>query len=75
MQTFEFEGMPGHVCVETLELTEEDGKTTVTSVTRFDTKDDRDGMLPPAWRSGARRVVRRAGRVPGEALLSQDARG
>jgi len=44
VQTFEFEGMPGHVCVETLELTEHDGKTTVTSVIRFDTKEERDGM-------------------------------
>ena len=53
VQTFEFEGMPGHVCEETLELTEEDGKTTVTSVTRFDTKDDRDGMLASGMSEGA----------------------
>ena len=54
VQTFEFEGMPGHVCVETLELTEEGDKTTVTSVTRFDTKEDRDGMASSGMADGAR---------------------
>jgi uncharacterized protein YndB with AHSA1/START domain len=54
VQTFEFEGMPGHVCVETLELTEEGGKTTVTSVTRFDTKEERDGMVSSGMAEGAR---------------------
>jgi uncharacterized protein YndB with AHSA1/START domain len=52
--TFEFEGMPGHVCVETLELTEEGGKTTVTSLTRFDTKEDRDGMVASGMADGAK---------------------
>jgi uncharacterized protein YndB with AHSA1/START domain len=54
VQTFEYEGMPGHVCVETLELTEENGRTTVTSVTRFDTKEDRDGMASSGMADGAR---------------------
>ncbi|MEV1332744.1 SRPBCC family protein [Micromonospora costi] len=53
VQTFEFEGMPGHVCVETLELTEEQGRTTVTSVTRFDTKEERDGMASSGMADGA----------------------
>lgn len=52
--TFEFEGMPGHVCVETLELTEEGGKTTVTSLTRFDSKEDRDGMVASGMADGAK---------------------
>ncbi|AVT31766.1 MULTISPECIES: SRPBCC family protein [unclassified Plantactinospora] len=54
VQTFEFEGMPGHVCVETLELTESDGRTTVTSVTRFDTKEERDAMAASGMAEGAR---------------------
>lgn len=54
VQTFEFEGMPGHVCVETLELTEEGDKTTVTSITRFDTKEERDGMASSGMEDGAR---------------------
>ncbi|MEV4533709.1 SRPBCC family protein [Asanoa sp. NPDC049518] len=53
VQTFEFEGMPGQICVETLELTEEGGKTTVTSVTRFDTKEERDGMIESGMSEGA----------------------
>ncbi|GGM15583.1 SRPBCC family protein [Dactylosporangium sucinum] len=51
--TFEFEGMPGHVCVETIEFTEEAGKTTITSLTRFDTKEDRDGMAASGMAEGA----------------------
>jgi uncharacterized protein YndB with AHSA1/START domain len=54
VQTFEFEGMPGHVCVETLEFIEADGRTTVTSVTRFDTREDRDGMASSGMEEGAR---------------------
>lgn len=51
--TFEFEGMPGHVCVDTLDFTEEDGKTTITALTRFDTKEDRDGMVSQGMSEGA----------------------
>lgn len=54
VQTFEFEGMPGQICVETLELTEEDGKTTITNVTRFETKAERDGMIDSGMADGAR---------------------
>ena len=52
--TFEFEGMPGQICVETMEPTEEGGKTTITSVTRFDTKEERDGMVSSGMAEGAR---------------------
>ena len=51
--TFEFEGMPGHVSVETLTLVERDGKTTLTTRSVFDTKADRDGMLQSGMESGA----------------------
>lgn len=51
--TFEFEGMPGQICVETMELTEEGGKTTITSVTRFDTNEARDGMAASGMAEGA----------------------
>jgi uncharacterized protein YndB with AHSA1/START domain len=53
VQTFEFEGMPGHICVETLELTEQDGGTLVTSTTRFDSVEDRDGMVDSGMEQGA----------------------
>jgi uncharacterized protein YndB with AHSA1/START domain len=53
VQTFEFEGMPGHILVETLVFTEEGGKTTVTSTSVFDSVEDRDGMLQSGMAEGA----------------------
>ncbi len=51
--TFEFEGMPGNVSVDTIELTEEDGRTTITSTSIFDSVAQRDGMLQSGMESGA----------------------
>jgi uncharacterized protein YndB with AHSA1/START domain len=51
--TFEFEGMPGHVCVDTLVLEERDGKTTLTATSVFDTVEERDGMLASGMEEGA----------------------
>ncbi|SIM62811.1 SRPBCC family protein [Micromonospora cremea] len=53
VQTFEYEGMPGQVAVETLVFTEHDGRTTVTSTTRFDTTEQRDGMAESGMAQGA----------------------
>ncbi len=52
--TFEYEGMPGHVSVQTLTLVEEDGKTTLTATARFDSVEDRDGMLQSGMEEGTR---------------------
>jgi uncharacterized protein YndB with AHSA1/START domain len=54
VQTFEYEGAPGQICVETLEFTEGDGRTTITSVTRFDTRVQRDSMVDAGMQDGAR---------------------
>lgn len=51
--TFEYEGMPGHISVETMTLTEHNGKTTLTAVSRFDSVEDRDGMLQSGMEDGA----------------------
>ena len=51
--TFEFEGMPGKVSVETLTLEEHDGKTTFSGTSVFDSVEDRDGMLESGMESGA----------------------
>jgi uncharacterized protein YndB with AHSA1/START domain len=51
--TFEFEGMPGHIVVDTITFTEQDGKTTVTSTSLFESVADRDGMLESGMESGA----------------------
>ena len=54
VHTFEFEGMPGHVSVETLALVEQDGKTTLTATSVFDSVEDRDGVLQSGMEAGAR---------------------
>lgn len=51
--TFEYEGMPGHICVETLTFEETDGVTTLTSNSAYDSREDRDGMLASGMESGA----------------------
>jgi uncharacterized protein YndB with AHSA1/START domain len=54
VQTFEFEGMPGHVLLET--MTFEDlggGKTRVTNQSVFQSLDDRNGMLSSGMADGA----------------------
>ena len=51
--TFEFEGMPGHVSLQTVTFEEHDGKTTLTTVVLFDTIEDRDGMINSGMESGA----------------------
>jgi uncharacterized protein YndB with AHSA1/START domain len=51
--TFEFEGFPGDVSVETLTLEEHDGKTTFTATSVYDTVEARDGMLQSGMEEGA----------------------
>jgi uncharacterized protein YndB with AHSA1/START domain len=52
--TFEYEGMPGHISVDTLTL--EDlggGRTMLTARSLFDSVEDRDGMLQSGMEEGA----------------------
>jgi uncharacterized protein YndB with AHSA1/START domain len=51
--TFEFEGMPGLICLDTHTLEEHEGRTTVTTTTLFDSKEHRDGMLSTDMEEGA----------------------
>jgi uncharacterized protein YndB with AHSA1/START domain len=51
--TFEFEGMPGHVILESATLEEHDGKTKLTVTDLFDTVEDRDGMFGSGMPAGA----------------------
>ena len=53
VQTFEFEGMPGAVSVETLALTEHDGQTTLTVTSTFDSVEALEGMLQSGMEGGA----------------------
>jgi uncharacterized protein YndB with AHSA1/START domain len=52
IETFEWEGMPGHVSFNTATLEEVDGKTKVTNRIVFQSVEDRDGMLESGMREG-----------------------
>lgn len=51
--TFEFEGLPGHVLMETVTLEEIDGKTHLIDSSVFQSVADRDGMLQAGMEGGA----------------------
>jgi uncharacterized protein YndB with AHSA1/START domain len=68
VQTFEFEGMPGHVAVETLTLEAHEGGTLMTSTTWFDTKEDRDGMLETGMVEGTEQSFAALDRVLAKAV-------
>jgi uncharacterized protein YndB with AHSA1/START domain len=51
--TFEFEGMPGHVLLETLVFEDQGGRTLLTDTSVFQSVADRDGMLQSGMESGA----------------------
>ena len=53
VQTFEWDGMPGHVAVETMTLEDlGDGRTKLVTVSLFHTIEDRDGMLQSGMEGG-----------------------
>ncbi len=52
VQTFEYEGEPGHVVLETTTFEEHAGKTSVTSQSVFQSVADRDGMAAAGMESG-----------------------
>lgn len=51
--TFEWEGLPGHVLMETVSFDEKDGITTLTDVSVFQSVEDRDGMIENGMEGGA----------------------
>lgn len=53
VRTFEFEGMPGHVSVETATFEEQEGRTKLRVAALFQTVEDRDGMLNSGMEEGA----------------------
>lgn len=52
VHTFEFEGMPGHVSLETLTFEERGGKTLLRQNTVFQSVEDRDGMIASGMEQG-----------------------
>jgi uncharacterized protein YndB with AHSA1/START domain len=52
VQTFEWEGMPGHVLVETATFEDLGGRTRVRTNSLFHTSEERDGMLESGMERG-----------------------
>jgi uncharacterized protein YndB with AHSA1/START domain len=53
VQTFEWDGMPGHVVLETLNLEDlGDGRTKLVNISLFFTTEERDGMLQSGMEIG-----------------------
>jgi uncharacterized protein YndB with AHSA1/START domain len=53
VQTFEWDGMPGHVALETMTLEDlGDGRTKLVTTSLFHTTQDRDGMLQSGMEGG-----------------------
>ena len=53
VQTFEWDGMPAYVIIETIEFTDlGDGRTKIVNVSLFHTTDERDGMLQSGMEQG-----------------------
>jgi uncharacterized protein YndB with AHSA1/START domain len=58
--TFEFEGMPGHISVDTVQFEPYEGnKTRLVSSTLFASVEDRDGMLQSGMEEGAKETYER----------------
>lgn len=53
VQTFEFEGVPGHVLLETATFEQRVGKTILTAQSVFQSVEDRDGMVQSGMEEGA----------------------
>lgn len=51
--TFEYEGMPGHVLLETVTFEDVGGKTRLTTRSVFQSVQDRDGILQSGMEEGA----------------------
>ena len=52
VRTFEFEGVPGHVSLETATFEEHGGRTLLRVNSVFQSVEDRDGMIQSAMEEG-----------------------
>ena len=59
VQTFEFEGAPGHVSLDTLTFEEREGRTTVRIHSVYQTVEGRDGMVASGMETGVDEGYRR----------------
>ena len=63
VQTFEWEGMPGHVSVETATFEDLGDKTKMTGVSIFHTPEERDGMIASGMEGGMNETFNRLDEV------------
>ena len=63
VQTFEWEGMPGHVSVETATFEDLGDRTKVTTTSIFHTAEERDGMLASGMERGLNETYARLDEV------------
>lgn len=54
VQTFEYEGMPGHIITETYRFEDYHGKTRLVVTSLFESAEDLDGMIQSGMEGGAR---------------------
>jgi uncharacterized protein YndB with AHSA1/START domain len=54
VQTFEYEGVPGHVKLDTTSFEQRDGQTVVRTISSFPFLEDRDGMVASGMERGVR---------------------
>jgi uncharacterized protein YndB with AHSA1/START domain len=59
VQTFEWEGMPGHISVETAVFEDLGDRTKVTTTSVFHTTEERDGMLGSGMEGGMNQTYQR----------------
>lgn len=59
VQTFEWEGMPGYVSIETATFEELGDRTKVTTVSTFHTTEERDGWLRSGMEAGVNELYER----------------
>jgi uncharacterized protein YndB with AHSA1/START domain len=63
VQTFEWEGMPGHVSVETATFEDLGDRTRVVTTSVFHTAEERDGMIASGMESGMQETYQRLDEV------------
>ena len=59
VSTYAFEGLPGHISLETYIFEDHDGGTKLTTVSVFQSIEDRDGMLQSGMEEGADETMNR----------------
>ncbi len=73
VRTFEFEGAPGHVSLETLALEEIGGKTKVTRKAVYQSVEDRDGALKAGMEEGVFESMDRLAELLGKLKIERKA--